>query len=506
MNILKKRLNSFKKNYDLTESSVKFYNNTKKRFFRKAGIVSTCIVCVFAPINSNYTEVKALTGVEEVAIAGVLGILALCGIGVAQDATDGLAEMADNFVKGYKDFGSALADNVKDKWDTLLATATATGSVALDLFNDLTVELSNFMGNIWNSFSGGNIDNSNLANLVMGTGVGALSLSNFGSNATSILDALKEFPYFMQLGNVVMLCKSAKDFALSIRDDGGLLVGYNSTAMDMKIFYLDGFNRFGSSLYRMTFYKDNYGFDASSVSSIIFGSALSQCSMYFLGEHYTYIGGSWHKGYGDSGLVLDPPAKTFPDLKLLDQSYINYGDILDVALPRYVGPNATVVDGVVTYPGTWAIPNQYNPYAPNYKPIPLPFPLPDVGTVDGTYVGDITTDTPWTNTTDKDITGKPDYIPPTIGDFLGDTDVPGKLNWKEYFPFCLPYDLIKFLGVLAAEPQTPKFSFDYDLFGYKGTVDIDLEEFNGVASVCRTMFNLVFIIGLIFITRKQIGA
>lgn len=506
MNILKKRLNSFKKNYDLMEKSVKFYNNTKKRFFRKIGIVGTCIVCVFAPINNSYMQVKALTGVEEVAIGGILAILGLCGVGVAQDATDGLAEMADNFVKGYKEFGSTLADTVKDKWDALLATATSTGAVALDLFNSLTGELGNFMGDIWNSFSGGNIDNSHLSDIVAGTAVGAINLTPFVDGLSIINKYLADFPYWMQLGNVIMLCQYPDRFTFNIKEDGTFNVGYTTVggASSMLVAYVKSWGDFSYSLGQVKFNSYSTGLSAKDITGVVFGSSLAKCSLTFLGESYTYINGLWHKGNGDGGLVLDPPQKEFPSLDLLDESYINYGDISDIALPRYVGPNATVVDGVVTSPGTWAIPNQYNPYHPQYKPVPLPFPLPNIGTVDGTYVGDITTDTPQIK--DHDKVDNPDYKVPTIGDFLGDTDVPGKLNWKEYFPFCLPFDLIKFLGVLAAEPQTPKFSADYNVLGFKGTIDIDLKDFDGAAAVCRTLFNLLFITGLIFVTRKQIGA
>lgn len=496
-------MNNLKKTFDHIP---KFYNKSKKNIKKKIGIVATCLVCVFAPIYNSYNEVRALTGVEEVAIGGILAILGLCGVGVAQDATDGLAEMADNFVKGYKEFGTTLADTVKDKWDALLATATSTGAVALDLFNDLTGELGNFMGDIWNSFSGGNIDNSHLSDIVAGTAVGAINLTPFVDGLSIINKYLADFPYWMQLGNVIMLCQYPDRFTFNIKEDGTFNVGYTTVggASSMLVAYVKSWGDFSYSLGQVKFNSYSTGLSAKDITGVVFGSSLAKCSLTFLGESYTYINGLWHKGNGDGGLVLDPPQKEFPSLDLLDESYINYGDISDISLPRYVGPNATVVDGVVTYPGTWAIPNQYNPYAPNYKPVPLPFPLPNVGTVDGTYVGDLTTDTPWTDTTDKDITGKPDYIPPTIGDFLGDTDVPGKLNWKEYFPFCIPFDLIKFLGVLAAEPQTPIIKWDYNIIGIKGTLNLDLEDFNGVASVCRTLFNLGFVIGLTLITRNLI--
>ena len=115
--------------------------------------------------------------------------------------------------------------------------------------------------------------------------------------------------------------------------------------------------------------------------------------------------------------------------------------------------------------------------------------MPDIGTIPNDYTGDITKDTPIENTDE---------------DFLGDYDVPGKLNWKEYFPFCIPFDLIKFIGCLAAEPEAPNFKWDYEILGTKGTVKVDLKEYESVALVARTLFDLLFVLGLTMVTRNLI--
>lgn len=493
-------MNNLKKTLDHIP---KFYNKSKKNIKKKIGIVATCLVCVFAPVYSNYTEVKALTGIEETfLVGGVLGILGLCGIGVAEEASESILEFADNTYKGFCSFGETLVGTVKDKWDMLVNGAVTTGTVALEYYNDLTDVLGDYMYDFFNGdSSGGNLPDNFIGALVAGSSIASVADTSVLLEPDLCNSAIPKFSNsisILGLGTVVCF-------------NGILDITYNHNRLNnIYINCDDKFNiYFNDSVYGGTSWTSKArSFKFSTLDDMmlaLLGITVSTNSMVRFTDALTdkvliYSKGEWTL----DGLVLDPPQKENPDLVLLDDSYINYGDIADIDLPRYVGSDATVVDGVVNYPGTWAIPNQYNPYLDGYIPVPLPFPLPNVGTVDGTYVGDITTDTPWTDTTDKDITSKPDYIPPTIGDFLGDTDVPGKLNWKEYFPFCIPFDLIKFLGVLAAEPQTPKIKWDYNIIGIKGTLNLDLEYFNGVASVCRTLFNLGFVIGLTLITRNLI--
>lgn len=444
MKILKKGLNLFKKNYDLTESSVKFYNNTKKRFFRKVGIVGTCIVCVFAPINNSYMQVKALTGIEEtMLVGGILGILGLCGIGVAEEASESIVEFADNAYKGFCSFGETLVGTVKDKWDTLVNGAVTTGTVALDMFNSLTGELGNFAYNFFNTPSGGGSGGTtgiDILDLAFGVSVASLASGEFLLDNKEYIRKVEQGNYFFECTKDNTAYTIYSDFCnINIFDNGTFHVFNGSGRGDVWSFSNSSTGTYSKLL-------SFINFPISYLAYLTFDSRL-KVNFNYGQTTLTLDGGKWTLG----DLELDPPMyPENPDLKLLDESYLNYGDINDIALPRYVGPDATVVDGVVTHPGTWAIPNTYNPTLDNYKPVPLPFPLPNVGTVDGTYTGDLTTDTPWTDTLDKDIINQPDYVPPVIGDFLGDTDVPGKLNWKEYFPFCLPFDLIKFLGVLAA--------------------------------------------------------
>ena len=78
-------------------------------------------------------------------------------------------------------------------------------------------------------------------------------------------------------------------------------------------------------------------------------------------------------------------------------------------------------------------------------------------------------------------------------------------DWQNLFPFCIPFDLIEFLGVLAADPVAPKF--DWRIYApnvVDYTLEIDLSPFDSVAKICRTMELLAFCIGLILLTRNII--
>lgn len=72
----------------------------------------------------------------------------------------------------------------------------------------------------------------------------------------------------------------------------------------------------------------------------------------------------------------------------------------------------------------------------------------------------------------------------------------------DVFPFCIPFDLYDFVSCLAADPVAPHFEWRLyveDLVDY--TFVIDLQQFETVAQIFRTMFLLAFIIGLAMVTR-----
>lgn len=73
------------------------------------------------------------------------------------------------------------------------------------------------------------------------------------------------------------------------------------------------------------------------------------------------------------------------------------------------------------------------------------------------------------------------------------------------FPFSLPSDFGKILGVIQADPITPKFDASIPLskVGYQDIpMEIDLEPYSNIAGVCKSGFVILFCIGLFFLTRR----
>ena len=74
------------------------------------------------------------------------------------------------------------------------------------------------------------------------------------------------------------------------------------------------------------------------------------------------------------------------------------------------------------------------------------------------------------------------------------------------FPFCIPYDLISCVTVLKAEAAPPvwKVPFVIDSINFRYEITIDLTEWTMVVAVIRGFLLLMFIVGLVVLTRSLI--
>lgn len=84
-----------------------------------------------------------------------------------------------------------------------------------------------------------------------------------------------------------------------------------------------------------------------------------------------------------------------------------------------------------------------------------------------------------------------------------DIDVPQSIFQK--FPFSLPWDFYNLVHIFSAEPITPSFvlPFKYkNLFDF--SIDLDLEQFDFISDISRSLFYVVFLVFLIFSTKKLI--
>lgn len=80
-----------------------------------------------------------------------------------------------------------------------------------------------------------------------------------------------------------------------------------------------------------------------------------------------------------------------------------------------------------------------------------------------------------------------------------------QIDLKDFFPFCIPFDLYDFFTCLNADPVTPVIEWVIPLpGGVTYPLEIDLSAFDGVAQLLRRLQLLLFCVGLAFKTRDLI--
>lgn len=113
-----------------------------------------------------------------------------------------------------------------------------------------------------------------------------------------------------------------------------------------------------------------------------------------------------------------------------------------------------------------------------------------------------------TNVYEQAIADNPAVDNPAIPDSpaLGSINDYKAVGLSDVFPFCIPFDMYDLMTLLAAEPKA--ISFDYTF--YMGeeigeyTYTVDLSVFDPVARVLRTMELMLYMFGLMLVTRSLI--
>lgn len=77
------------------------------------------------------------------------------------------------------------------------------------------------------------------------------------------------------------------------------------------------------------------------------------------------------------------------------------------------------------------------------------------------------------------------------------------VDLSKFFPFCIPFDLIHLVQALDADPVAPKWTLKLEppQFPVEWEVTLDLSQFESLAKIFRTGKTLLFVVGLILITR-----
>lgn len=185
---------------------------------------------------------------------------------------------------------------------------------------------------------------------------------------------------------------------------------------------------------------------------------------------------------------------TIRSIKALDQLLLGE-DVFGV------GVDAAHLPGIDSFPSTADDITDVDTY-PDSIGISVPQDLTD--TISKTAEDIRTVDKDKTDTKD-DTKEDPDTKP-------NKPSIPGlslpEILFKEKFPFCLPWDLYNLFAGLQAEEEAPCFvvPFKFERFGIDEEIVIDFSEFEEQIKIIRFFIGAAFVLALVMISRKLIGA
>lgn len=166
-----------------------------------------------------------------------------------------------------------------------------------------------------------------------------------------------------------------------------------------------------------------------------------------------------------------------------------------------VGVDAAHLPGIDSFPSTADDITDVGTY-PDSIGISVPQDLTD--TISKTAEDIRTVDKDKTDTKD-DTKEDPDTKP-------NKPSIPGlslpEILFKEKFPFCLPWDLYNLFAGFQAEEEAPRFEvpFKFERLGINETIVIDFSEYEEQIKIIRFFTGAMFVLALVMISRKIIGA
>lgn len=445
---------------------------------------------------SNVKNAKAFFLVDDLTVVAILGGLCALG-GVVLTTTsfkDNASEVLTNAVNSYVDYYGGLATDAYEKVKELATDIYASGCVLASDFNDW---IHGWLGDFVNTYVLQNYSTEGTVSAPIFSGVDNFTFNTdllvYGNDGT-VSQNLHDLWLYK---NII--------FYSPVLVNGRALFDYPNTPGDIEWIKI-AIGAEGLSLYKM-FSGQNVWSPSRWTTNpsqyylplsvpLAFTGIVNYCVEFADGTqaYFNHETNKWSRDM-EGTLELDPGVFN-PDI---------LGDI-DIAPPYTDGLLDNTLDytnywvlggdmtfdstGDMTYPGTLTVP----------KDLPYDVPWDNVYDPDYPYVISPPTDIPVDIPTDipKDIVVDkyPDIPITTTPTYTAD--------WTSVFPFCIPFDIFRFFELLSAKPEAPNFTWEYDILGVKGSLDIDLSTFDEIAQICRNMMDLIFIVGLAMATRAHL--
>jgi hypothetical protein len=281
-------------------------------------------------------------------------------------------------------------------------------------------------------------------------------------------------------------------------------------ALDLSEILLIGYNNFDTSIDCPLFYLSNYsdvlikGVQVGAIGSyslLLYKNEICQASYDSASQSYTLTTSG---GNVISQWLADDVISSNDNLINCDDLTICKQDLTRLLLGEdvfSVGVDAAHIPGIDSFPSTADDLTDVSTY-PDTIPISVPQDLTD--TISKT-AEDV-------RTVDKDKTDTKDDTKEDPNTKPNKPSIPGlslpEILFKEKFPFCLPWDVYNVFANLVAEPEAPVFEIPmkWEFLDIDYTLKIDFSMFDEIAKISRFFSSLGFVVFLILISRKVIGA
>lgn len=512
----------------------------KARGFKTSCLVillTICILCISVFIPYNKARATGAEGIimaggsvaPYVALVALMAVAGVCAVDAYQNSDD-IESFGHNMYNAWSEKVVSGAESVTSseiyQWlenagNGLLNTKSKVFTSFRDFLSSLTgsniIDYEGAIGNVYyhneigykfndniyrslvngetlivrndNGFTIDGVTNYRAGVAVRGSGDIYLSVYNDGTYIDCVFSSLLPFEYADCYDNISIGSSAWHSTSKQTTLGNSYYYHYRRFALDSYSKYINiPFSSFTTSDY--TFYN-------------LFKSYSSYIRQYII-QGYLQLFNDFENLTDNDDVIIKNPSITAGDV------YAN-NDVIGLGAEWGLinGADVGIVDGVLTYPDVIAL-----EWA---KILELLGQLNDViagnltGIGLGEKIGVIPVDIPEGYTIADEpadsipVSETKTEIPSGVEDIPENTKPYTFPDLSAFFPFCIPFDLIAFIGCLSAEPETPEFTLGIPLPNsdelYYFTVD--LHKFDGLARIARDFECLVFIFALIVITRNR---
>lgn len=489
---------------------------TKKRFWKKLCTVLLCLVLCFTLVVNSVVDVFAnpvAVGLFEL----ILAILAACGItfGTVALAHDGV----DAFTSGASSCVTDLLNSKLAEIATLAATAGVVYTIGINFLSEQWQMITADVVRIFGDYTGVDVRLPIEGDFTLS--VGKKISTQLSYSSTSHNQYVADTFYYDVYGRDFDFSKSPS-FISNIHNSSpyNLIIALTIAGSITLVNNTYGIqsNTSGSIDSFIAYNKTgflNYNMSSIGTSSCPIYINCEPCTLVSSGTGYVLQNSSGSNVISGGILVgtdVPVPDSICPDDVFVNEKSVNdwiagliNGDIPSVgALPGNPGIDVGAMPGN----DTWH--DGIDDVATGNPSIGISVPTDvsddDIATLNPSKARDYSN----ADVKDKDVTtgdNDDDKKPSSKPSGLPSMTLP-EILFKNKFPFCLPWDLYSLFVSLNATPKAPKFTipFKNSRLDIDYEITIDISDYEMFAKLSRASLSVVFVVALILLSRKLIGA